>query len=141
MCISSTIIGFASVPAALVRVRGSGGFRSIIERNKHVAVSHAPEVSPAQATELINRQGAQIVDVRKAADFAKGHIANSRNIPADQIQNEFGKLKRERPVILVDQTGAGSRPVARLLRGVGFQRVTILERGIVGWLQAKMPLE
>ena len=57
------------------------------------------------------------------------------------IQNEFGKLKRERPVILVDQTGAGSRPVARLLRGVGFQRVTILERGIVGWLQAKMPLE
>ncbi len=102
---------------------------------------YAPEVSPAQATELINRQGAQIVDVRKAADFAKGHIANSRNIPADQIQNEFGKLKRERPVILVDQTGAGSRPVARLLRGVGFQRVTILERGIVGWLQAKMPLE
>ena len=95
---------------------------------------YAPEVSPAQATELINRQGAQIVDVRKAADFAKGHIANSRNIPADQIQ-------RERPVILVDQTGAGSRPVARLLRGVGFQRVTILERGIVGWLQAKMPLE
>ena len=88
---------------------------------------YAPEVSPAHATELINRQCAQIVDVR--------------NIPADQIQNEFGKLKRERPVILVDQTGAGSRPVARLLRGVGFQRVTILERGIVGWLQAKMPLE
>ena len=83
---------------------------------------YAPEVSPAQATELINRQGAQIVDVRKAADFAKGHIANSRNIPADQIQNEFGKLKRERPVILVDQTGAGSRPVARLLRGVGRPR-------------------
>ena len=27
---------------------------------------YAPEVSPAQATELINRQGAQIVDVRKA---------------------------------------------------------------------------
>lgn len=102
---------------------------------------YAPEVSPAQATELINRQGAQIVDVRKTADFAKGHIANSRNIPADQIQNEFGKLKRERPVILVDQTGAGSRPVARLLRGVGFQQVSILERGIVGWLQAKMPLE
>ncbi len=102
---------------------------------------YAPEVSPAQATELINHHGAQLVDVRKAADFAKGHIANSRNIPADQIQNEFGKLKRERPVILVDQTGVGSRPVARLLRGVGFQQVTILERGIVGWLQAKMPLE
>lgn len=75
---------------------------------------YAPEVSPAQATELINRQGAQIVDVRKAADFAKGHIANSRNIPADQIQNEFGKLKRERPVILVDQTARlpSRRPTA-----------------------------
>ena len=102
---------------------------------------YAPEVSPAQATELINRQGAQIVDVRKAADFAKGHIANSRNIPADQIQNEFGKLKRERPVILVDQTGAGSRPVARLLRGVGVHRVALLARGLVGWLPAQLPRE
>lgn len=100
-----------------------------------------PEVTPAQATELINRHSAQVIDVRKAADYSKGHIANARNIPADQIQHALGQLDKERPVILVDKTGAGSRPIARLLRGVGFKQVSILEHGILGWQQAKMPLE
>ena len=36
---------------------------------------YGPEVTPAQATTLINRQGAQIIDVRKASDFSKGHIS------------------------------------------------------------------
>lgn len=102
---------------------------------------YGPEVTPAQATTLINRQGAQIIDVRKASDFSKGHISNSKNIPADRIQHALGKLDKERPVVLVDRTGNGARPIARLLRGVGFKQVVILEGGILAWQQAKMPLE
>ena len=100
-----------------------------------------PEVGPAEATQLINRHNAQVVDVRKAADFKKGHIPNSINLPASDIQNALGQLDKNRPVLLVDQTGGGSRPIAKLLRGVGFKDVSILEQGLLGWLQAKMPLE
>ena len=60
---------------------------------------YAPEVSPAQATELINRQGAQIVDVRKAADFAKGHIANqpqhSRRPDPERIRQAQARAPRD----------------------------------------------
>ena len=100
-----------------------------------------PEVGPAEATQLINRHNAQIVDVRKAAEFKKGHIPNSINLPATDIQNAIGQLEKNRPVLLVDQTGGGSRPIAKLLRGVGFNEVYILEHGLLGWRQAKMPLE
>lgn len=102
---------------------------------------YGPEVTPQQATELINRKNAQIVDVRKAADYAKGHIARAKNMPASQIQNMLGELDKKRPVLLVDRTGAGSRPVAKLLRGVGFDQVYILENGLLGWRKAEMPLD
>ena len=73
--------------------------------------------------------------------FQRGISRNSKNIPADQIQHALGKLDKERPVVLVDRTGNGARPIARLLRGVGFKQVVILEGGILAWQQAKMPLE
>lgn len=105
------------------------------------AKRYGPEVSPAQATVLINHKKAQLIDVRKPVDFRKGHVPGARNIPVDQIQNALGQLDRERPVVLVDQTGGASRVPARLLRGVGFKEVYILENGLLGWIKEKMPLE
>ena len=105
------------------------------------AKRYAPEVSPKNAIDMINKRKAQVIDVRKPAEFKRGHIAGSVNYPADHIQNVLKELDRTRPVILIDQTGAGSRPVAKLLRGVGFAEVYILETGLIGWLKEKLPLE
>ena len=38
-------------------------------------------VSAAEAVLLINRQKAVLVDVRDAAEYAAGHVANAKNIP------------------------------------------------------------
>lgn len=101
---------------------------------------HGPTVGPAEATVLINRQYAQVVDLRKASDFKKGHIPNSVNYPADQIQNMLGKLKKDLPVILVDQTGNQFKAPAKLLRSVGFKEVYALEGGISEWQKSNRPL-
>lgn len=101
----------------------------------------APEVAPKDAVDMINKRKAQVVDIRKASEFKRGHIVGSVNYPADHIQTALGQLDRKRPIILVDQTGAGSRPAAKLLRGTGFEEVYILETGLIGWLKEKMPLE
>lgn len=102
---------------------------------------YGPEVTPAEATRLINHENAQVVDVRKPAEFRKGHIANSINMPADVIQNRLGELKKDRPVILVDASGQTSRLPARLLRGVGFEKVFVMENGLLAWQKESMPLE
>ena len=102
---------------------------------------YAPMVSPKRLTEIVNEENGVIIDVRKADDFRRTRIAASRNIPADQIQNRLGELDKSRPVVLVDRTGGLSKTVAQLLRGVGFEKVYILENGLFAWQKEGMPLE
>lgn len=99
-----------------------------------------PQVDSKTAVQLINKQNALVIDVRAAKDFAKGRIARSVNMPADQIQSRLSELPKDRPIIVVDQTGVLSKGAARLLRGVGFQQVFVLESGLLGWQRDKMPL-
>ncbi len=99
---------------------------------------NGPMVDNTQATELINHEGAQIVDLRDPKDFKKESLARSINIPADRIQNEFGRLKKDKPVLLVDDDNRRTRLAAPLLRGLGFQTY-VLQGGLNAWRAAGLP--
>lgn len=100
---------------------------------------YGPEVDNTSATELINRKGAQIVDLRAPEEFKKECLANSINIPADEIQNRLKELSKDRPVLLVDNDGRRSRMASPLLRGTGFKDVYILQGGLDAWRKSRMP--
>jgi len=99
-----------------------------------------PTVTTLEATRLINSKNAQIVDVRPAADFAGGSLPNARNIPGASLKARAGELKKERPVILVCNTGATAGSAAAQLRASGFADVYVLAGGITGWRDAGLPL-
>lgn len=100
-----------------------------------------PMVSSEQAVSLINKQNALVVDVRAQKDFKRVRIANSVNIPANEIQNRLGELSKDRTIIVVDNSGNMSAAASKLLRGVGFTEVYVLDSGLVGWMRDKLPLE
>lgn len=100
-----------------------------------------PMVSSEQAVSLINKQNALVVDVRAQKDFKRVRIANSVNIPANEIQNRLGELSKDRTIIVVDNSGNMSAAASKLLRGVGFTKVYELDSGLVGWMRDKLPLE
>lgn len=100
-----------------------------------------PMVSSEQAVSLINKQNALVVDVRAQKDFKRVRIANSVNIPANEIQNRLGELSKDRTIIVVDNSGNISAAASKLLRGVGFTKVYVLDSGLVGWMRDKLPLE
>lgn len=102
-----------------------------------------PMVSSEQAVSLINKQNALVVDVRAQKDFKRVRIANSVNIPANEIQNQnrLGELSKDRTIIVVDNSGNMSAAASKLLRGVGFTKVYVLDSGLVGWMRDKLPLE
>ena len=100
-----------------------------------------PMVSSEQAVSLINKQNALVVDVRAQTDFKRVRIANSVNIPANEIQNRLGELSKDRTIIVVDNSGNMSAAASKLLRGVGFTKVYVLDSGLVGWMRDKLPLE
>lgn len=98
-----------------------------------------PEVDSDSAISLINRKNAQIIDLRDPDAFKVEHIANSVNIPATKIQNCLGQIKKDRPVLLVDNDGRRTHMAAQLLRGTGFKAVYALQGGLQAWRRNGVP--
>jgi len=99
-------------------------------------------LSPIEATLLMNRENALVLDVREAAEYAAGHIPNARNIPLGELggrTDELAKYKA-RPVVLVCQSGSRSASARTLLEKAGFEKVHNLGGGIAGWQKDGHPL-
>jgi rhodanese-related sulfurtransferase len=100
-------------------------------------------VNTLEATQLINRQDALVLDVRNAEEFQRGHILNARNIPLSQIDTRHGDIARykDKPVIVTCESGNRSGAAAATLRKQGFAQVFNLSGGVAAWQQAGLPVE
>ena len=96
-------------------------------------------VGTLQATRLIN-DGAVVVDVREPAEFAAGHVIDSRNIPVAQIASRAGELPANKAVIVLCASGSRSSRAAAALRKAGRADVFCLDGGLAGWQQAGLPV-
>lgn len=101
-----------------------------------------PGLSPMQATLMINREDAVVVDVREAAEFAQGHIPNSRHIPLAALGKRVSELDKfkERAIIVNCASGNRSGSACGTLRKHGFTKVFNLSGGISAWDQAGLPI-
>jgi rhodanese-related sulfurtransferase len=99
-------------------------------------------VTAQEATSLINKENAIVVDIRSKDEYQKGHIVNAKNITLSQI--EEGKLAgieshKNSPIILVCDSGAGTSSAATKLVKAGFTQVHNLLAGMNGWQSANLP--
>jgi rhodanese-related sulfurtransferase len=99
-------------------------------------------VSPMQATLMINREDAVVVDVREAAEYGGGHIPNSRHIPLSQFDKRLPELEKfkARAIIVNCASGNRSSSACGVLRRAGFDKVFNLSGGISAWDQAGLPI-
>ncbi|HSR61963.1 MAG TPA: rhodanese-like domain-containing protein [Gammaproteobacteria bacterium] len=105
-------------------------------------VGGIPQVGPAEATRLVNRENARMLDVRPLDDFNQGHIINALNLPASETETaskKFDKYK-QKPVIIYCNTGMESVRVARTLKNEGFENLYILKGGMQSWRNANLPV-
>jgi rhodanese-related sulfurtransferase len=102
-----------------------------------------PSVNTLQATQLMNREDALVIDLRPAADFAKGHILGAKNLPLAELEKRAGELDKHKakPVILHCADGNRAGDGAALLRKHGFASVVNLSGGYAAWQQAGLPVE
>ena len=92
--------------------------------------------------ELIADHSVVILDVRKADEFAEGHIKGA--ILIDQFQSDFveqaqAKLPKEKTIAIYCRSGRRSANAAGKLADVGYKCVN-LKGGILAWKEAKMPV-
>ncbi|HXJ08724.1 MAG TPA: rhodanese-like domain-containing protein [Burkholderiales bacterium] len=99
-----------------------------------------PSVSAAQATQLINRDDALIVDVREPAEYQAGHILGAKNTPLERL-GETELKRKDKPVIVYCESGERAPKAAAILRKRGYDRVLSLQGGLGAWKQAGLPVE
>ncbi len=102
----------------------------------------AKGISPQEATQLINREDALVLDVRDSGEFAAGHILNARHIPLADLEKRLADLEKfkDKPIIVNCQTGMRSETACATLAQAGVGRVLNLSGGIAAWQEAGMPV-
>jgi rhodanese-related sulfurtransferase len=99
-------------------------------------------VSPQELVNLVNRDGAVVVDVRDPKEFASGHIVAALNIPQSALvgrMSEIAKFK-DKPIAIVCKMGQHSGAAGTVLRKAGFQHVMRLSGGMMEWRNQNLPV-
>lgn len=68
----------------------------------------------------LKEQGALIIDVRSTQEFKGGHIAQSKNIPLDRLEQQLKKYPEHQALIFCCASGMRSGMAARMAKGRGF---------------------
>lgn len=104
--------------------------------------SGGPWVNTLQATQMINREEALVLDVREASEYAGGHILGAKNIPLPNLEGRAGEIEKHKakPVIVLCSDGSRAGKAATLLRARGFANVVNLTGGLPSWQQAGLPV-
>jgi rhodanese-related sulfurtransferase len=99
-------------------------------------------ISVNEATLLINRQDALVVDVRETAEWSTGHIPNARHIALGHLGKHLSEIDKfkDKPVIVVCASGNRSSSGCGVLKKAGFQQVFNLAGGIGAWSDAGLPM-
>jgi rhodanese-related sulfurtransferase len=102
-----------------------------------------PTVNTLQATQMMNREDALVIDLRAADEFANGHVLGARNIPSADLERRAADLEKHKakPVIVYAADANRASSAVATLRKAGFASVHNLAGGYGAWLQAGLPVE
>ncbi len=89
----------------------------------------------AQARQAVT-DGATLLDVREADEFASGHIEGAVHIPLGRLQREMAALRKDRPVVAYCGHGERSTTALSLLEQADLGPLLNLEGGFEAWQQA-----
>jgi len=99
-----------------------------------------PTIMPASEVKTLNETGqVYIIDLRSAADFATGHIANAHNVAlADVLTHIKGvtNLADYTKVAIVCYTGQTAGYACSLLRLMGYSQAFSMKWGMCSWNEA-----
>lgn len=99
-------------------------------------------VTCAEATRMINKESAILVDIRNKKEWDTGHIANSRHIPYADLERRITELDnfKDSPIIVVCNLGQTAGSAGKTLKKAGFTQVARLSGGITEWKAQHLPI-
>ena len=102
-----------------------------------------PAVGPGEATQLINREDAVVLDIREDNEFHSGHIVNAVHVPLGFLKDRQASLEKykSKPIIAVCRSGNRSGSACSQLKKAGFENIYNLKGGMMAWQHAGLPID
>ena len=99
-------------------------------------------VSPQELVNLVNKEGAVVLDVRDSKEFDAGHIVDAVNVPHGALESRLGELEKykTKPVTIVCKMGQHAGTAGAVLRKAGFAEVSRLSGGMSEWRNQNLPV-
>ncbi len=83
-------------------------------------------------------EGAQLIDVREADEFAAVRAIGAFNIPMSEFTTRVGELDLDRDIYLICKVGGRSGQVGEYLEQRGIDAINV-SGGTDGWVAADLP--
>jgi hydroxyacylglutathione hydrolase len=104
-------------------------------------LTSTPKVDNVGVDAMLARdQNAVIIDVREPEEYLMGHVPGAINLPQAEIASRLEELPRDRPLMIVCQSGMRSLRSAQFLKQAGFGQVANVAGGTSAWCGAGRPL-
>jgi hydroxyacylglutathione hydrolase len=90
---------------------------------------------------MLNRDpNAIILDVREPEEYQTGHVPGAINLPQAELASRLEELPRDKPLLVVCQSGMRSVRSTQFLKQAGFAQAVSVTGGTSGWAAAGRPL-
>jgi rhodanese-related sulfurtransferase len=128
-------IGFDHVAGYL-----QNGLKSLESRPELIATTE--RLSAQFAAEVLSSsQPPLAIDVRAPGEREQKFIAGSVSVPLNHLEENLGRIPKDRPLLVFCAGGYRSSIAASLLQRGGFDRISEIAGGMAGWEAAKLPVE
>ncbi|MDO6562750.1 rhodanese-like domain-containing protein [Amphritea sp. 1_MG-2023] len=99
-------------------------------------------VGTHEATRLINKDNAVILDIRPKKEFTAGHITDAVHIPVTELDKRISELDKhkQKPIIVVCNIGQTAGAASKKLKTAGFANVVRLSGGMTEWKSQSLPV-
>lgn len=100
-----------------------------------------PQITVADLRSLVGKGELQVVDVRRAAEYAAGHVPGAVHAPLDRLAAEAARLDPARPTAVLCAGGYRSSAATSLLAQRGFKDLRNVLGGTGAWISAGYEVE
>lgn len=113
------------------------------QQSDSLDLSAIVQLTPQDASELVNDTSVTILDVRTINEYKAGHIGKAIVIPVQELQERVSEIEhlKNSKVLVYCRTGVRSKKALQILQQNGFSQLYHLEKGIRVWTQEGFKIE
>ena len=84
-----------------------------------------------------------VLDVRTPAEFESEHIKGAINVDykADDFREKLAELDPGKHYVMHCRSGGRSTPALEIMKELGFNKVSHMNKGLISWTEAGLPVE